>query len=437
MNPAMPDIPRVYTALAEWLACMVYLLAMRHRKLREKKLVFPAICALVLQAAFMIITGDVDIQFWIVVMVFAVGLMFMFLYFAGGMSAFDTAYYCVRAFVLAELAASLEWQIHCFFWYGGEAPEWLAFILLAIAYTIVFSFVARLEKRYAGKAIRLGITGKELIATIAIGVAVFTISNLSFVSAQTPFSGQYSSEIAIIRTVVDLGGFAILYAYHVQRYEMRMRHELESMQTILKNQYLQYQHSKESIEIINMKYHDLKHQIAALRAEKDTEKRNAYLDSMEEEIQSYEAQNKTGHPVLDTVLMSKSLYCKRLDIQLTCVADGKLLEFMDVMDICTVFGNMLDNAIESVKNINDMEKRLIHLSVFREKDFLMIRCENYFAGKLHFEGSLPATTKTKNKEYHGYGLKSIRYVTKKYDGNMTVTTEKDSFLLKVLIPLAS
>ena len=53
---------------------------------------------------------------------------------------------------------------------------------------------------------------------------------------------------------------------------------------------------------------------------------------MEAEIRQYEAQNKTGNKVLDTVLTSKSLYCNKNGITFTCVADGTLLDFMDVMD---------------------------------------------------------------------------------------------------------
>ena len=103
--------------------------------------------------------------------------------------------------------------------------------------------------------------------------------------------------------------------------EMRARKELEAVQNVLQNQYAQYVQSKESIELINYKYHDLKHQIAVLRSEEDPQKREAFLDEMEAEIRQYEAQNKTGNKVLDTVLTSKSLYCNKNGITFTCVED--------------------------------------------------------------------------------------------------------------------
>jgi hypothetical protein len=78
------------------------------------------------------------------------------------------------------------------------------------------------------------------------------------------------------------------------------------MQSILQRQFEQYQYSKESMDIINWKYHDLKQQIAVIRAESDLEKRFAYLDVIEDAIKLHEIQNKTGNAVVDTVLMAKA-----------------------------------------------------------------------------------------------------------------------------------
>ena len=267
-----------------------------------------------------------------------------------------------------------------------------------------------------------------------IGMAVFLISNVGFVPWNTPFGSRYMTEVFNARTLIDLGGVAILYAYHVQRMDLRVRRELEGVQNILHNQYVQYKQSQEAMDIINYKYHDLKHHIIALRAEENSQKRNAYLDKMEEEISNYEAQNKTGNHVLDTVLTSKKLYCMKNDISMTCVVDGTLFDFMDVMDICSVFGNALDNAIECEKKIPEKEKRLIHVSAFSQRNFLIMRFENYCEDSLEFQTGLPVTTKG-NESFHGYGLKSIRYTVRKYGGEVDVDTDDNWFVLKILIPM--
>lgn len=433
MNTLLPEIPRIYTALAEWLACIVYMLPLK-KQLKGWGLIAFSGGFLVVQSLFLMLTKDLPIYLWIPCMIAAIGIMFYFIYTSCNISAREAGYFSVRAFVAAEFVASLEWQVHVFIWQGKHAPIWQETSLLLLIYGAAFLVIWMLEQRHIPEDGKLNIRHRELWSTVFIGAAVFGISNLSFVSSQTPFSGQYAQEIMNIRTLVDLGGFAILYAYHIQLNELRTRHELKAMQNILQHQYSQYQQSKESIELINFKYHDLKNQIIALRAEDDAEKRNAYLKKMEDEIKLFEAQNKTGNHVLDTLLASKNMYCIKNRITLTCVADGSLLNHIDVIDICTIFGNALDNAIEYEQRIEEEEKRLIHVSVFAQKGFIMIRFENYFEGELELDGGLPVTTKTDTFN-HGYGLKSIRYSIEKYGGVVSVGQQDNWFELKILIPM--
>ena len=433
MNQILPDIPRMFTALAEWLACMQCILEVK-RRLSGWKLAIVSVGALIIQSCFLSFTRGLDNFWWILSMAAAILLMYVFIYICCDMNRKDTGYYCVRAFVVAEFSASLEWQIDCYLNYVmGWKSIWLSTFCLVIVYGLVYYIIWRIYHKVTMDE-KLQITGKELFSNIIIGLAVFLISNLGFVSPYTPFSGQHMTEIFNVRTIVDLGGVAILYSYHMQRIDLRMRHELVSVQSILHNQYIQYQQTQETMDLINYKYHDLKHHIIALRAEEDPEKRNEYLDKMEDQIRIYEVQNKTGNKVLDTLLTSKNLHCMKNDISMTCVVDGTLFDFMDVLDICSIFGNALDNAIECEMKIKEKEKRLIHVSAFSQKSFLIIRFENYYEGKLTFDENLPVTTKPE-AQFHGYGLKSLRYTVHKYGGEVDASTEDNWFNLKILIPM--
>ncbi len=430
----LPDIPRFYTALAEWLSC---LLCMRELVRRYSGWKFWGIAgaAFLVQSVFLVLTGGLDGPVWLMCMAAAVFLMFCFLRISCGSSSLDVGYVCVKAFVLAEFMASLEWQLHCFFFYGmGYENGWTGPLLLLAVYGGTCLVTCGISSRYISGTERMDTTGRELLFAAVIGISVFLMSNIGFVYSQTPFSGKYASDIFNVRTLIDLGGLAILVAYHIQRLHLRAQHDLESMEMILHNQYTQYQQSQETLDLINYKYHDLKHHIIALRAEENKEKRNAYLDKMEDEIRNYEAQNKTGNQVLDTLLTAKSLYCMREKIALTYVVDGARLDFMDVMDICSIFGNALDNAIECEKKIPETEKRMIHVSMFVQQTFLIIRFENYCEGELDFEQNLPVTTK-KQAEFHGYGLKSLRHTVHKYGGEVDIDVEDQWFRLKILIPL--
>lgn len=433
MNNFMPDIPRFYTALAEWLACMIFILPL---KKRMEKIQTAAIMAgaLLIQGVFLVLTGNLPLYLWVPCMILAVLLMIGFIFCSCDVNWMDAVYFGMIAFVMAEFLASIEWQIVCFFCTNGMAAIWVRMLLLIGIYGVISFILLKILHAHLPKDGKMNISPKELFSALVIVIAVFAVSNLSFLTSNTPFSGTYSFEIGNIRTLVDLGGIAILYAHLIQCSELRVRKELEAVQSVLQNQYVQYKQSRDSIELINYKYHDLKHQIAVLRSEEDPKKREEFLNRMENEIKQYEAQNKTGNKVLDTVLTTKSLYCTKHGITFTCVADGTLLEFMDVMDICSIFGNALDNAIECELKIPEKEKRLIHVTVSKQKNFLILRFENYYEEELKYkEGSL-VTTK-KEKEYHGYGLKSIRYTVNKYEGAVTIDAKDNWFELKILIPI--
>ena len=97
--------------------------------------------------------------------------------------------------------------------------------------------------------------------------------------------------------------------------------------------------------------------------------------------------------------------------------------------------NALDNAIECELKIPDKEKRLIHVSVSKQKNFLLLRFENYYDTELNYQDGAFITTK-RDKESHGYGLKSIRYTVNKYDGAVSIDTKENWFDLKILIPVS-
>ena len=429
----MPDIPRIYTAIAEWLACLLFIIPLKKRFDRCRT-VGILVASLVLQSVFLVATGDLIIYLWIPCMIVAVMLMILVIYGCCEINLTDAAYFGMIAFVVAEFMASVEWQIVCFCWKGQLPALWIKALLLVGIYGAVALILLRLIHVHLPKDAKMDISPKEYFSGLLIAVAVFAVSNMSYLTINTPFSGRYSFEVGNIRTIVDLGGIAILYAHLIQCCELRVRKELEAVQSVLQNQYVQYKQSRESIELINYKYHDLKHQIAFLRSEEDPAKREEFLNRMEDEIRQYEAQNKTGNQVLDTVLTTKSLYCAKHGITFTCVADGTLLDFMDVMDICSIFGNALDNAIECELKIPDKEKRLVHVTVSKQKQFLILRFENYYEEALQYQEGKLVTTK-KDKENHGYGLKSIRYTVNKYDGAVSIDTQENWFELKILIPM--
>lgn len=227
----------------------------------------------------------------------------------------------------------------------------------------------------------------------------------------------------------------ILYLQHELFRKSAIRQELDMLNHLWVQQRDQYDLAKENIALINQKCHDLKHQIQAMRVMFSDERREEYFKEMEQSVRIYEVLAKTGNEVLDTVLTEKSLYCEANGIQAHCVADGSLLSFMDPVDLYTIFGNALDNAIESVRDSEDREKRIIDVLVYAEKQMLVIQIINPVSGALRFDSEgLPMSTKV-NDGYHGFGLKSIRHTVKRYGGFLTVKVENGCFYLQILLPV--
>lgn len=430
---AIPDIPRLYTAIAEWLCCGMFVLLLGPRIKKLQLVAFSALYLLLL-SIFMEVTATVTLWLWIPCMLIAFFSMAVFIWLCNKISFYESIYYSVMAFSIAECIASLEWQMVNYFYSETEKmPLWFEILAIIIVYVGVLFAIWQLLRPRISKDKRVIVEKRDWIISVFICIIVFGFSNLSFINVSSSSEGQYFKEIASTRTLVDIAGVSMLYAHLLSCRNNTIRRELDAVQNTLNNQYIQYKQSREAIDIVNIKYHDMKHMINALREMNDSEQRAAFLDSMEAEIKAYELQNKTGNSVLDTLLTGKSLQCNKQDIVMTVVADGKLLDFMDAVDICSIFGNALDNAIEAVMKIKSKEKRLIHLTVSKFKSFVMISIENYFEGDVKTADGVFVTTK-KNPKDHGYGIKSIKYTVEKYGGIVDIKTKDNWFEVKILIP---
>lgn len=194
----------------------------------------------------------------------------------------------------------------------------------------------------------------------------------------------------------------------------------------------QYEISKETIDVINLKCHDIKHQIREIGQNKSIERET--VEEIESSISIYDAAIQTGHEVLDIILTEKSLRCYKNKILFSCIADGEKLQFMNDTDVYSLFGNALDNAIEAVMKLENPENRIIGLTLRAVGSLVSLNINNSFEGDILFENDLPKTTKA-DAIFHGYGMKSIKVIVEKYGGNLTVSAKNNLFNLDILFPV--
>ena len=194
-----------------------------------------------------------------------------------------------------------------------------------------------------------------------------------------------------------------------------------------------YEMSKENVELINVKCHDLKKQIRALRTASGEVDKDA-LREIEQAVNIYDGAVKTGSDVLDVILAEKSLYCEKHGIKLTCIADGEKLDFMSKPDIYSLFENAISNAVEAVSGIADPDRRIARLKVTCSGKLLSVHMENCCDTAPEFEDGLPKTTKG-DERWHGYGMRSMRLIAEKYGGGLSASVEDGMFYLDVVLPL--
>ncbi len=208
-----------------------------------------------------------------------------------------------------------------------------------------------------------------------------------------------------------------------------LRMENAALNQLWRDERRQYELSKQTIDIINIKYHDLKHMLSQLKGRLPDEE----IASIEEKVGVYGRRVETGNEALDVLLTENSLQCGREGISLTYMGNGADLSFMNVMDVYSLFGNALSNAMEAVLRVDDPEKKIIDIVTERKGDIINISISNYFAHEVTLEDGLPVTTKADDGAFHGFGMKSMRLIAEKYGGRLTVDVDGDMFNLGIYL----
>ena len=188
--------------------------------------------------------------------------------------------------------------------------------------------------------------------------------------------------------------------------------------------------TREAVETINIKYHDLRHIASRIRRGKDV---LDLADSLTESLERYEQSYATGSDTLDMILTDMHLRLYQEGVSFVCMADGSALSFMPSLDIISLCSNALDNAFEAVTAL-PKEEREIHMTVKKALGALSICVENPCAARPEMVDGIPATTKS-DRRFHGFGMRSIRSTVEKYGGTMDIDTDGGCFKLMIMIPL--
>lgn len=197
--------------------------------------------------------------------------------------------------------------------------------------------------------------------------------------------------------------------------------------------YNYYKIAKENNENASRIKHDLKNQIQIAYAMKS--KNNDCFNMLEDidaEIDKVNSNIYCENDVLNTVLLLKKVEAKKFDINIVYKIDKSIsLDNMEDSDVCRLFSNLLDNSIEASKKTKD--KKII-LKLYRKNDYIVLNCENTYKEELKKNKFEFLTTKENEKE-HGYGIKIIKSIVDKYDGEMNIQIKNDTFNIIIIFKI--
>lgn len=260
--------------------------------------------------------------------------------------------------------------------------------------------------------------------------ALFSLLTLAFciTMARLTLADPARSDITILvesSYQILLGLFFLFFQFSVIG-RAKLRHSVEAMQEIIHTQYDQFRQSRDSVDLVNEKYHDLKGLLDGYHGQISPEQ----MEQLRAKVDEYDVYVDTGNRVLDIVIAEKRAICNQRGIELTTLLDGAQLDFMEELDLYSLVSNALNNAIDAAGALPEGE-RFITLTAAAQSGMVTLHVENPYAGELVLEDDLPKTQR--DERFHGFGMRSMRRIAEKYGGTLAAKPADGIFRLDIIL----
>lgn len=262
----------------------------------------------------------------------------------------------------------------------------------------------------------------ELVAFLLFHIRVSLFADI------TP--GMFYEKTDIVLIVIATT-FAVVFLYLKNNYYLREQSQRDKMQIAqLRQQFNYYQDKLKDEERVRSIYHDLKNHLLVLESRQNYLETQQMVERLRSQIADYEDYVHTGNEFLDIILKDKAAKAREKQIDFSATVDFSRISFMEPLDISTIFGNAIDNAIEASEKLPE-NQRLITVKAERVRDMLIITIENNVIPEISF------TQRTTKQDHflHGYGIPNIKNAVENYGGQCSFQQTKQTFLLKILIPI--
>lgn len=315
---------------------------------------------------------------------------------------------------------------------GGIHVIWVTSIKL-----ILFILIYILFKNFTvHSALKINIlsNSQTVILTALPAFSFITIFILDRVGGEyirVPVNLSLYLLIASVGTITYNLVVMILIDRLILNKKYKYMHELSQTQLLI--QFNHYEAIMEKMEQTRKLRHDMKNHLLCIKAiieNNEIEKARELIGEIENNFQSFDLDISSGNSIADAVLNEKCRLAKQCGIKFEFTGVLPKDNFINPLDISTIFSNALDNAIEAAQKCEGPD-RFIKTLISMQGECMLISFENSVNKEIKITGKNLTTTKS-DQDQHGFGLKNIYESVEKYGGDMNINSKNRIFSLEIL-----
>ncbi|MDU1540264.1 MAG: ATP-binding protein [Paeniclostridium sordellii] len=302
-------------------------------------------------------------------------------------------------------------------------------IIINISYIHIIKILKNIDKEKINIMLIIGCVLSNFVIAFVNSLPRFIYNiKIDYYNELTAFNINITPRLSFINGILLL----IIVLKTIK--DIKEKSEENLLKEKIDMQYNYYLNLQEAQNKVKRLYHDMSnHMMCIKNMSSQKEDVNQYIDEVSKELNGIKEIYSTGNMILDIVLNEKQADCNENNINLFCDINFSKCNFIDMIDVCSVFSNILDNAIEACNKIKNDEKYIKIRGTF-VKSYYVIRCENSKVNKIKIKNNRIISSK-KDKFIHGIGLKSVKSSLKKYDGELEIEDFEDKFLVQIYIPI--
>lgn len=264
------------------------------------------------------------------------------------------------------------------------------------------------------------------IEAITVGMLLTVVSSYGFTNMELRIRQIANLVIIVLGIFVCVSMVAYM---SLATKNMRLNAEMEMKEVIMSQQERYYVTMLEKDESARRFRHDIRGHMSSIRgylACKDYDNLNEYIADMDHKLQELSVKIPTGNHVVNAIVSDITSQYENAIIQW----NGQLSNEMNIkmMDICTIFYNLLNNAC---REVNEQDDKRVNVTIKYFEPAVIIEVSNHTDNEVIIDNNYFVQKKFENG--HGYGLKNVKECVEKNGGDFEIACSNNTFSAKIVL----